>query len=467
MKHSLFSEITFKKVAAYTVAIAAGGATFGFSALGARLMSNEPALQHFLAFVSLVSVSWSIQGFTHTYDRFHARQPIGFFLSLTATCFALGYTGWMASHFLETKWGDVRAERQQIVTINNDIQRKYRSYTARIEKIQTLRNEKHAELGWIPKDTRPPSVVDAEIDFLKTNFRWKSTEGCTPEKITKSESREFCKHYGSLKVELQASIGRKAIQAEIREFTDKIDGLHAQLNQVYDDRKQAQVVGEADAAASFFVRVSNGWVNEKQARDIQIIWAVITLLLLESTPIPIARSRKPQNPPKSRNCCTSIGNGVVETTSDTASGTIKPKMQSHEPIFQESLAKTASMSPAKMEDGAGDNQSSFPRLKPKNVPTPVESIEKHCIGTRQEFEVKNWLANQTCPNPNGEIEINNAWKSFESYQKKYGSQEYVSQQNFKRIMKSKLGFETKRREVVIDGEKRRIPFYQGLSLNSE
>lgn len=430
----------FKKITAYTVAIGAGIVTFGFSANGALLMSQDPLLQGFLVFVSGVSVMWEIQGFTHAYDKFKARQWFWLSVSTVASFMALAYTGTMSFHFLETKWGDSKAERQQVVVITNDIQRKVTFLNRQINITQKRFEEKLAEMSWIPEDTRPEGAVVADIEKMKLAKRWKSTEGCTLGEITAELSYEFCQKYGALKVERANAIGRERIQRETSEFSEKLDNYRQELANIYNERRQTQVVGEADAGASFIVRLLGGSINEKQARDGQIILTVLTFLTLTSVPIPIVRrsemkaNRDP--PPLPAEALEALEENVKDLVKNVPTDFTKNE-------------------PKKLVKSNGTNYTED--IAPDDK-TDTDNVR------RWKKMLREWLYNCTVVDPSHRTSRSEAYQHFAHYCEAREWDNDMSESKFAQILSWKLDMKLERRSETKDGEPRVHKEYVGMRL---
>ena len=77
--------------------------------------------------------------------------------------------------------------------------------------------------------TATPESIEADIQSAKSADanRWKSTEGCNPEKITAGQSRAFCSNIANLESKLAAAKRRDALDVVATKLEDELKDLRA------------------------------------------------------------------------------------------------------------------------------------------------------------------------------------------------------------------------------------------------
>lgn len=98
------------------------------------------------------------------------------------------------------------------------------------------------QLKWIPPH-RPPATVEAELNVLKAQRPWMTTNECTD--ATTKASREFCQQYFKLSAEHASGLETEKLRAKIAQ-------LGAQAAKV----TGAAVMGEADPQAGVIARLT-------------------------------------------------------------------------------------------------------------------------------------------------------------------------------------------------------------------
>jgi hypothetical protein len=100
------------------------------------------------------------------------------------------------------------------------------------------------QLKWIPPH-RPKSTVEAELNVLKAQRSWMTSNECTDATI--KSSREFCQQYFKLAAEHASGQEAEKLQAKIAQIGAKIQGARV---------TGAAVMGEADPQAGVIARLT-------------------------------------------------------------------------------------------------------------------------------------------------------------------------------------------------------------------
>jgi hypothetical protein len=100
------------------------------------------------------------------------------------------------------------------------------------------------QLKWIPPH-RPKSTVEAELNVLKAQRAWMTSNECTDATI--KSSREFCQQYFKLAAEHASGQEAEKLQAKIAQIGAKIQGTKV---------TGAAVMGEADPQAGVISRLT-------------------------------------------------------------------------------------------------------------------------------------------------------------------------------------------------------------------
>ena len=80
------------------------------------------------------------------------------------------------------------------------------------------------QLSWIPQH-RPPASVGAEMDSMKTQRLWTSTDGC--KQVDIRAARTFCQKYQALVGEMEYGKKAETTEARIAEVQSSLGKLHA------------------------------------------------------------------------------------------------------------------------------------------------------------------------------------------------------------------------------------------------
>jgi hypothetical protein len=132
---------------------------------------------------------------------------------------------------------------------------KYQDHRTELSRI----TQKQAELG----KHRPIGAIQGEIDALKQNYRWMTSDGCT--NATIDESRELCKSYYKLKAELDIAKKNKAYQESADVLRTKVAAL-----------QKSGVVKEADPQASIISTIFGLDIER-----VELAMTILVMLLVE------------------------------------------------------------------------------------------------------------------------------------------------------------------------------------------
>lgn len=118
------------------------------------------------------------------------------------------------------------------------------------------------QLSWIPQH-RPAAAVQGEIEALKNQRAWNSTNGCTD--ATRPQSRAFCQTYHGLTAEMASGHQAEALELRISEIQAKLGKTDAMT-----------VMGEADPQAAVLSKLSGVSIDQ-----VQMAMTIFIALLLE------------------------------------------------------------------------------------------------------------------------------------------------------------------------------------------
>lgn len=118
------------------------------------------------------------------------------------------------------------------------------------------------QLSWIPQH-RPAATVQGEIEALKSQRLWTTTNGCTD--ATRPSSRTFCQNYHGLTAEMASGQQAEVLEARIAEIQGKLGKTDAKT-----------VMGEADPQAAVLSKLSGVSVDQ-----VQMAMTIFIALLLE------------------------------------------------------------------------------------------------------------------------------------------------------------------------------------------
>lgn len=92
----------------------------------------------------------------------------------------------------------------------------------RVQRDLNLRESQRAALA----QSRPPIVVEQDIERLRQNRRWSATKSCA--NATEAESRDFCAGYFALRAELAAGLEESRLSSAIAALELQAENLHQQ-----------------------------------------------------------------------------------------------------------------------------------------------------------------------------------------------------------------------------------------------
>lgn len=123
------------------------------------------------------------------------------------------------------------------------------------------------QLSWVPQ-ARPAQTVQADINTVKNERRWKVSSGCTD--VTTSKSRTFCEQYNALTAELASAEQRVALEQRIAAIQGKLA-----------ESSGATVMSEADPQAAVLTKLAGAIAPTVKLEDVQTALTVFIALLLE------------------------------------------------------------------------------------------------------------------------------------------------------------------------------------------
>ena len=137
---------------------------------------------------------------------------------------------------------------------------------AQVENYKDVRSDlarARERLGWIPEH-RPAGTVEAEMEAMKQQRRWRSTRGCT--NATAAKSIAFCQKYHQLGAELAAAREAAQIEQQIARLKIELAKLPSAASQT-----------AADPQATVLARLS-GQKNEVVQTALVILMAILVEL---------------------------------------------------------------------------------------------------------------------------------------------------------------------------------------------
>ena len=123
------------------------------------------------------------------------------------------------------------------------------------------------QLSWVPQH-RPAQTVQADIETVKNERRWKISGQCTD--VTTSKSRAFCEQYHSLQAELASAEQSVALEARIADIQAKLA-----------ESEGATVMSEADPQAAVLAKLAGIIAPSIKIEDVQTALTVFIAMLLE------------------------------------------------------------------------------------------------------------------------------------------------------------------------------------------
>lgn len=123
------------------------------------------------------------------------------------------------------------------------------------------------QLSWIPQH-RPAQAVQADIETVKNERRWRISSGCTD--VTTSKSRAFCEKYHGLQAELASAEQASVLEARIADTQAKL----AQSS-------GGSVMAQADPQAAVLAKLAGMIAPSVKVEDVQTALTVFIAMLLE------------------------------------------------------------------------------------------------------------------------------------------------------------------------------------------
>jgi len=123
------------------------------------------------------------------------------------------------------------------------------------------------QLSWVPQH-RPAQTVQADIETVKNERRWRLSSGCTD--VTTSKSRSFCEKYHTLQAEFASAEQSIALEARIADIQAKLATATG-----------TTVMSEADPQAAVLAKLAGVLAPSVKIEDVQTALTVFIALLLE------------------------------------------------------------------------------------------------------------------------------------------------------------------------------------------
>lgn len=123
------------------------------------------------------------------------------------------------------------------------------------------------QLSWVPQH-RPAQTVQADIETVKNERRWKMSSGCTD--VTTRKSRAFCEKFHGLQAELASAEQSVTLEARIADIQAKLA-----------DTGGATVMSEADPQAAVLAKLASIVAPSVKIEDVQTALTVFIAMLLE------------------------------------------------------------------------------------------------------------------------------------------------------------------------------------------
>lgn len=118
------------------------------------------------------------------------------------------------------------------------------------------------QLSWIPQH-RPAATVQGEIEALKSQRLWTTTNGCAD--ATRPQSRAYCQQFHGLNAEMASGQQAEVLETRIAEIQGKLSKTDAMT-----------VMGEADPQAAVLAKLAGVSVDQ-----VQMAMTIFIALLLE------------------------------------------------------------------------------------------------------------------------------------------------------------------------------------------
>lgn len=209
-----------------------------------------------------------------------------------------------------------------------------------------------SQLGWIPAH-RPAATVQADLNRLKNQRRWRWTNGCTS--VKGGSNRRFCDNHAKLGAELASANEAAKLETRIASVQAKLGGLKGVTH------------SSADPQATVLANLASIFMPGVKVENVQTALTIFIALLLEvgsGLGMYIAFSQWKLDPSmKSRR----------EVAQPQADNDAQPL--SAEPIVVEHEKAVATVTITKPGDGANDNIAT-PKLAAPSADT-TSAVERY------------------------------------------------------------------------------------------
>jgi len=123
-----------------------------------------------------------------------------------------------------------------------------------------------SQLGWVPSH-RPGATVQADLNRMSNQRRWKWTKGCTS--IKGGSNRRFCDNHAKLAAELASANEAAKLETRIASVQAKLDGLKGVTH------------SSADPQATVLANLAGVFVPDIKVENVQTALTIFIALLLE------------------------------------------------------------------------------------------------------------------------------------------------------------------------------------------
>ena len=210
-----------------------------------------------------------------------------------------------------------------------------------------------AQLGWVPAH-RPAATVQADLNRLSNQRRWKWTKGCTS--VKGASNRRFCDNHAKLGAELASANEAAKLETRIADVQAKLGGLKGVTH------------SSADPQATVLANLASVFIPGVKVENVQTALTIFIALLLEvgsGLGMYIAFSQWKLDPRRVSR--------PTEVAQPLAANDVQPL--SAEPIVEDHDDAVATITITKPGDGANDNIAT-PRLATPSADT-TSAVERY------------------------------------------------------------------------------------------
>ncbi|MGI9476573.1 MAG: hypothetical protein ACR2PI_07700, partial [Hyphomicrobiaceae bacterium] len=210
-----------------------------------------------------------------------------------------------------------------------------------------------AQLGWVPAH-RPAATVQADLNRLSNQRRWKWTRGCAS--VKGSSNRRFCDNHAKLGAELASANEAAKLETRIASVQAKLSGLKGVTH------------SSADPQATVLANLASVFIPGVKVENVQTALTIFIALLLEvgsGLGMYIAFSQWKLDPTRVRR---------LEVAQPQAANDVQPLTAEPIVIDREEEA-VASITITKPGDGANDNVAT-PKLAAPTADT-TSAVERY------------------------------------------------------------------------------------------